>query len=450
MRTDRRLTVEYKQTMRRQIVHSIKTNKTKISFCNGSTQSRIDLRKSILKSEILEHLESLGIDFQSIHAPSTQSKDVIRRIQSQHRIEVALREVEVLQKHGRRLIEYFAEGWEVVPSDIDPVIEQVQSDTEAALLFRFATLIWSVPVSRGFGRRMRFLVRDRSNGKLIGLMALGSPVFNLSARDAWIGWNVRDREQRLVNVMDAYVLGAVPPYARLLGGKLVGALVGSAEVAQIFSQRYSERRSILSKEKKKAKLVLVTTTSALGRSSIYNRLRLEGIIRYQHLGWTKGWGHFHIPDSIFNKMRELLEKENHKYASGHSFGDGPNWRMRVIRVALARLGLDERMLRHGIKREVYGIPLVEGWRSFLCGEREDVKVNRPPAIHIAEAAKQRWILARALRCPDYRMWTRDDTLSLITAILKKPIKLQYDASFEKPNDSIWVDLQSTCDTTSSV
>jgi len=76
-------------------------------------------------------------------------------------------------------------------------------------------------VFRSLGRRMRFLVRDRSNGILIGLLALASPVLNLSARDNWIGWTVRDREARLVNVMDAFVIGAVPPYSELLGGKLV-------------------------------------------------------------------------------------------------------------------------------------------------------------------------------------------------------------------------------------
>ena len=50
-------------------------------------------------------------------------------------------------------------------------------------LFRAATLLWSVPVSRGYGRRMRYLVMDESNNKLIGLFALGDPVFNLKSRD---------------------------------------------------------------------------------------------------------------------------------------------------------------------------------------------------------------------------------------------------------------------------
>ena len=55
----------------------------------------------------------------------------------------------------------------------------------------------------------------------MGIIAIGAPVFNLSARDNLIDWNVKARSERLVNVMDAYVLGAVPPYNTLLGGKLV-------------------------------------------------------------------------------------------------------------------------------------------------------------------------------------------------------------------------------------
>jgi Druantia protein DruA len=38
-------------------------------------------------------------------------------------------------------------------------------------------------VSRGYGRRMRFLIWDQSNEKLIGLIVLGDPVFNLRVRD---------------------------------------------------------------------------------------------------------------------------------------------------------------------------------------------------------------------------------------------------------------------------
>ena len=149
--------------------------------------------------------------------------------------------------------------------------------------------MWSVPVSQGFGRRLRFLVRDRQNGCLIGLFALGDPVFNLSARDNWIGWTHQDRRDRLVHVMDAYVVGAVPPYSQLIGGKLVAALMGSTEVKRAYERKYLERQSVIRKRNNRARLVLLTTTSALGRSSIYNRLAIPDGPNFLRIGTTKGF-----------------------------------------------------------------------------------------------------------------------------------------------------------------
>ena len=76
--------------------------------------------------------------------------------------------------------------------------------------------------------------------------------------------------------MDAYVVGAMPPYADLLGGKVVTSLIASKEVADLFDQRYGDLPGTISRRRKAARLVLVTVTSALGRSSIYNRLKLRG------------------------------------------------------------------------------------------------------------------------------------------------------------------------------
>jgi Domain of unknown function (DUF4338) len=79
---------------------------------------------------------------------------------------------------------------------------------------------------------MRSLKRARD--KLIGIIALTDPVFNLTVRDSLIGWSSKDRKQRLAFMLDAHVLGAVPPYNTLLGGKLVACLVRSTDVRDIF------------------------------------------------------------------------------------------------------------------------------------------------------------------------------------------------------------------------
>ena len=264
-----------------------------------------------------------------------------------------------------------------------------------------------MPVSQGFGRRLRFLVKDRQNGQLIGLFALGDPVFNLSARDNWIGWTYEDRKDRLVHVMDAYVVGAVPPYSQLIGGKLVAALMGSEEVKKVYERKYFGRKAVISKKENRAHLVLLTTTSALGRSSLYNRLALPNGPRFLRIGETRGFGHFHLSGEVFEQMRSYLKAIGHPYASGNRFGMGPNWRMRVARTALEKIGLDaDDILKHGIAREVYAIPLAQNWREILLGKQKNVRPSVLPASEIIRYCLQRWIVPRASRDKRYRSIAR--------------------------------------------
>ena len=227
---------------------------------------------------IHEHLAGLGFskNGKGYFVEGGLTKQKIRDLHSVQRKDILRQRRSFVETQGAALIKHFATGREINPADISPEIVEVKSDSFDSRLFRFASLLWSVPVSQGFGRRLRFLVRDRQNGKLIGIFALGDPVFNLSARDNWIGWNHEDRCDRLVHVMDAYVVGAVPPYSQLIGGKLVAALMTSQEVKKAYERKYLGSESVIRKKKHRARLVLLTTTSALGRSSIYNRLVAAG------------------------------------------------------------------------------------------------------------------------------------------------------------------------------
>ena len=133
---------------------------------------------------------------------------------------------------------------------------------------------------------------------------------------------MNDRRERLVHLMHAYVVGTVPPYNEILGGKLVASLIGSAEVSQAFSQKYENVTGIISGQNKAASLMLVTVTSALGRSSLYNRLKLidhngTPLVKLHKIGETRGYGHFQLSNDLFERIRQLLVDENHPYANGH-------------------------------------------------------------------------------------------------------------------------------------
>ena len=367
--------------------------------------SRTSLRRAIHR-----HLLGLGFskngDGYSVDGEVTKQK--IRDLHSAQRLEILKQNRSFIETHGSELADHFAVGSQIDSTSIDPELVEVRSASLESRLFRFACLLWSIPVSQGFGRRIRFLVRDRQNGSLIGLFALGSPVFNLSARDNWIGWTHEDRSDRLVHVMDAYVVGAVPPYSQLIGGKLVAALMASTEVKQVYERKYMGQQTVIRKKKNRSRLVLLTTTSALGRSSIYNRLSLPSGPRFLRIGVTKGFGHFHLSGPIFESLRGYLEAIGHPYASGHRFGMGPNWKIRVVRVALEKLGIDgNAILKHGIEREVYAVPLAANWQEILLGRHRNVRSCVVPADEIAEFCLSRWIVPRAARDDRYKLFDRN-------------------------------------------
>jgi hypothetical protein len=349
------------------------------------------------------------------------SKDSIRALHLPLKNERLSTDCRFLNEKIPHLKRYFAAGTDVIPDRIKPLLVEVHSDTPEADLFRLATKFWSVPVSQGFGRRMRYLVMDESNNKLIGIFALGDPVFNLSARDELIGWTSKDREKRLINVMDAYIVGAVPPYSMLIGGKLVAALMTSNEVRKSFAEKYGKRLSVIARSRKHAQLVLITTTSALGRSSLYNRLAIPDGARFNRIGTTIGYGHFHLAGDAFVMMRKYLVQRRHPYASGNKFGQGPNWRLRVIRAALVSVGLNaDGIMKHGVGREVYAVPLATNWKEILLGKQKRAQFTALTASEIADYCLKRWIIPRSQRDPSFKEYRPEATLeSFLTSKLEK-------------------------------
>ncbi|MES0070293.1 DUF4338 domain-containing protein [Mesorhizobium sp. M0074] len=343
-----------------------------------------------------------------------QDKQAVRLLHAEQRSEKLKANAAFLARYESELLPCFADGDEIEPANIRLVLRRVRSDTKDANLFRLATLTWSVPVSAGFGRRLRYLVWDEGHDRLAGIIALGDPVFNLSVRDKLVGWNSTDRSLRLVHLLDAYVLGAVPPYSFLLGGKAVAALVRTQEVVQDFRDTYGESVGIISGAAKHASLLMVTTTSSMGRSSVYNRLTLNGTRYFEPVGYTTGWGHFHITDALFVKLRSYLRQLKHEYADHHAYGKGPNWRLRTIKAALTRLGFKNSLLKHGIQRQVFLCPLARNTADILRGGGAEPDYQDLLSVaEVSALAVRRWMAPRGSREPAFRRWRRDSVPLLV-------------------------------------
>lgn len=374
----------------------------------GCDNDKREILRLLIINSLIEQGFKLDMD-RNLIITEEPSKDKARALHRSYRREKLLKEKIFLKKNFEKLRYFFASGNDIDPLNFQPFIIPVERNTEYSRLFRLATLIWSVPVSQGFGRRVRFLVIDKHNSKLVGIFALGDPVFNLRIRDEWIGWNHRQRASKLYNVMDLFILGAVPPYSDLLCGKLIALIAISDIVQKYIYSRYKGNITTIKGEKKNPKLALVTTTSALGRSSIYNRIKYNDKLVFLKIGQTQGWGHFHLGNETFEMMRRFLKENEDPVEKRNRFGQGPNWKMRTARTCLSLLGLSPNLLRHGIKRDFYAIPLAENFREYLLSQSNELNFIDFKFADFVQYFKTRWFFPRIERFPDFTKIKADET-----------------------------------------
>ena len=365
-----------------------------------------------LKTRIINSLKTQGFKVQDnqVYLPENLDKKKIRKLHNEavcHKIEECKKG---LIEYEPSLLQCFASGEEIVPDKINPKLVEVHSGSKEGLLFRYAGLHWSIPVSSGYGRRLRYLVIDQHTDKVMGLFGLGDPVFSLRHRDQWVGWNHEDRKERLHHVVDAFVLGAVPPYSFLLGGKLIALLATSNEVREAFKRKYKGKKSVILERKNAGEIAMITTTSALERSSMYNRLKcaepnlsaqpdieiehLEKRLVFQRVGHTQGFGEFHFSNGIYGALTAYAKSNTTATASHESWGSGFRNKQEVVQKALGKLGLPKSWLNHGIKREIYVAPLAKNTRSFLCGNDSELNYYDQPINELFKWYRERWLLDR--------------------------------------------------------
>jgi hypothetical protein len=346
-----------------------------------------------------------------------------------------------LQNHQRWLTnnwhkysEYFALPTEVFPEKISPRLELVEKQKQLDL-FRIARLTWNLPYSRGYGRRLNYLIWDDSNERLMGVLGLQSAPISLPARDK--KYHIpKDNKDYIVNLtMDAFTLGSLPPYSDLLAGKLVVLAAASKEIRQDYKKRYTNRKTEIMGRVLPSNLVAITTLSAFGRSSIYNRVskgvysegfteaingeeivirKGDNIWATESLGPCEGWGTIHFSDVLYEKMKAFHHKLlPEKRLSG--FGVGPRIRQQVIKRVLRELRLPETFAKHNLKREVFVIPHVDNLEDVLSGRSKKPKFNDQHFQNLANYWRERYCLQRSeSRCSLEGRQTVKSTLGVLT------------------------------------
>ncbi len=360
-----------------------------------------------MRQAVLESLAEQGfvIERGTISPPAQDSKEHLRSLHAkavQHQRE---RSRAGLERHEAVLLQRIADGREVDAGKVVPRISLVHAGTEDELLFRWCRLHWSIPTSAGYGRRLRFLVTDEVNGKLMGLIGLSDPVYALGSRDKWIGWNEHQKRAGLRRVMDAFVLGAVPPYNGLLAGKLIAMLATSHEVQNAYLAQYAGAQGRISGSVHGRPLALITTTSALGRSSVYNRLSLGDRRVAIGVGFTTGSGDFQFANGLYDSLTAYARIHCEPTAKHAKWGKGFRNRREVVKKALTHLGLGDALLYHGVKREVFVLPLGPNAQRTLCGE-DELRPYEVTTTELSDYWASRWMGPRARRRPEFQRFRR--------------------------------------------
>lgn len=328
-----------------------------------------------------------------IFPPIFYDKEIIKQSMSISRQEILNKNREWINKHIDLAKKNLAKGRDVLKSAILPRIELCKNQKQHDI-FRILRYYWSSPYSEYIGRRIRLLVRDDGidGSPVIGIAAIGSSIIHISDRDEWVGWNKETRTNNIIYIMDAYVLGALPPYNYLLGGKLMSYILASNEVRKIYKEKYRDQRTII-RRRKADDCVCLFTTSLYGNGSQYNRIKFKNRLLYIPIGYTTGYGTLHISNETFVAMQQLLIEKS--CVIMNRFGDGPNWRMRVIRSACEIIGFDsDVLLHHSFKRGIYAVPLAKNFRPFLLGKTHKPVYYNLPMQTLVKFWKERWLNMR--------------------------------------------------------
>ena len=219
------------------------------------------------------------------------------------------------------------------------------------------------------------------------------------------------------NLLEITTCGAVTPYNRMLGGKLVALLLLSPEVAADNKRRYGHKPTIIRSQLKNMRVVPDSTLVWLGTTSLfahgssqYGRLRLPaGVIasdqpeiRYTYLGNTTGYGTIQFADATVRSL-ERVTRSRRGYRDVNSvFGEGASPRLRKLRSGLDAIGFNAGLtMMHHQQRRIYGAPLFDQANAYLCGLDSDLPdyIARPDAYtdtteSIAEFWRKRWLSKR--------------------------------------------------------
>ena len=369
--------------------------------------------KKKLQRRIIESLKSQGFRVNPHVRPSFNTKNTYRDLQQMSRDEQIALHQNFLKSKAQEVQKYILKNNRFDPQNIDLELREVKRGSLEETIFRWWNLIWwSVPYQRAYGRQMRFVLWDKGHGAPFGLIGLQSPILKMSVRDNYLEIPRQDLDLWVNKSMQAQRLGALPPYNFLIGGKMAAMALTTDELRTCYNKKYKGYITEMKKRIIESDLLFLTTTSAFGKSSIYNRLKYKKQSVALSLGYTKGSGSFHISEALYKEIKKLL-KDNDIMVDT-TFGNGPSRKIKLLQEAFRLLDMPDYSY-HNLRREFFLLPLASNLKEVIQKNVIPKYYDRP-LIDLVEYWKQRWCLPRSKR---NREWIQFDGQKFFEQQLKK-------------------------------
>lgn len=365
------------------------------------------IQRNELSQKIIPYLKKNGFIVEGSKLDYTQGKDNIRNL---HKTAVsAMREKyrNKLEPIEQNLLQYFANGNDIIPKRIQPKMVLVDSNHKLWDLFNYIKIHWNIPISNGYGKRLTYLIFDKNNNKIMGILGLCDPVFSIQSRDDYIGWSKENKQLNLNKVMEGFVIGSVPPYNKILGGKYISSLLFSNRIREDYKKKYKGTKSYIKKRVNTGELILISTLSALGKSSIYDRIKLPNGQCFHSCGYSNGYGEFQFHGSLYREIFSFVSKYFNPTRKVKNWGSGFRNKREVMQKFFNSIEFPYNLLRHNIRREQFIIPLCKNYKDALI-------LNKKPKYYditieeISEFMKKRWIIPRSQRDDSFLKWDKKD------------------------------------------
>jgi len=285
--------------------------------------------------------------------------------------------------------------------ELEPCVEIVEDDAAAGTKWTYLRrMIHTMSWTANPGRNVKIFIKDRTSGKLLGLVSLASDVTSLGVRDKYIGWKKEDKFSKgklNYTTMASTIVCTQPLGYNFLGGKLTAMMTTVPEVREFWKRKYGQT------------LIAVGTTSLYGIHSQYN-----GIPHFKTLGESAGKISLKPDDKFYEPWHAYVKEHeaewyekaitNERIRNGKSMGTGKGAsgpvsgiKQKILGMIFKLCGIKATTYHHGFARGCYLAMMYENGNEFLRSEIEESELKMKKKFEDGMPYINKWWKRQAIK-----------------------------------------------------